>query len=327
MTPKDILSSRFDKAVFGGYDAGEVEDFRTQAAESLEAALNESAALARDKETLQGELRRLAEHNKILAAAVKQYRFIEKEMHEVLAEAKHRSIAIMSDADATAEERIRRAQEQEAELIESAREKLTRAEKTRKLVIDKTGMLIGGIFATIDNLTENLGHVQTLIEESNDDMPDTSFLYESVPVPALEESEPEEYTDAPEEPEDLPQPEPRAARRSRKPAPEPVEEAPEEEFDEPGESFRYFGNVPDAEEPEPRTAAPRPVSRSDEQGDPEEFSFVDADVFDELRQENGDTSDDDGYREDDLYNQPNEMFSDLEDAFGKNTGPIGRKRK
>ncbi|MDR1821318.1 MAG: DivIVA domain-containing protein [Oscillospiraceae bacterium] len=327
MTPKEILSSRFDKAVFGGYDAGEVEDFRTQAAESLEAALNEAAALAREKEQLSGELRRLAEHNKILAAAVKQYRFIEKEMNELLADTKRRSLAIMSDADATAEERIRRAQEQEQELIESAREKLSRAEKTRKLVIDKTGMLIGGIFATIDNLTENLGHVQTLIEESNGDIPDTSFLYESVPVSALEESETEDYSE-PEEPEAEPAapPEPRAGvRRVKRPAPVPEPEPEAEEYDGQSESFRYFSSAPDAEDFEPRTAAPRPVRRGERPEEPEEYSFVDEDVFDELRQENGDTSGD--YREDDLYNQPNEMFSDLEDAFGKNTGPIGKKRK
>ena len=45
MTPQDIREKIFEKAVFGGYDMGSVDDFMEEMASELEAAQRESATL------------------------------------------------------------------------------------------------------------------------------------------------------------------------------------------------------------------------------------------------------------------------------------------
>ena len=45
MTPQDIREKIFEKAVFGGYDMGSVDDFMEEMAAELESAQRESATL------------------------------------------------------------------------------------------------------------------------------------------------------------------------------------------------------------------------------------------------------------------------------------------
>lgn len=99
MTPQDIREMTFEKAVFGGYDMGGVDDFMEEAAAELEAAQKESAVL---KSKI-----------KVLVDKVEEYRASEDAMRMTLlsaqklsaqieSEAKARAEATIADADATA---------------------------------------------------------------------------------------------------------------------------------------------------------------------------------------------------------------------------------
>ncbi|NCB51368.1 MAG: DivIVA domain-containing protein [Clostridia bacterium] len=99
MKPQDIREKTFEKAVFGGYDMGSVDDFMEEAAAELEAAQKEAFVL---KSKL-----------KVLVDKIEEYRASEDAMRltllsaqklgaQIEAEAREQAEKIVSDADAVA---------------------------------------------------------------------------------------------------------------------------------------------------------------------------------------------------------------------------------
>lgn len=86
MTPQDIREKIFEKAVFGGYDMGSVDDFMEEMASELEAAQRESA-------TLKAKM-------KVLVDKIEEYRASEDAMRMTLLSAQKLSSQIEAEARA-----------------------------------------------------------------------------------------------------------------------------------------------------------------------------------------------------------------------------------
>ena len=111
MTPQDIREKIFEKAVFGGYDMGSVDDFMEEMASELEAAQRESA-------TLKAKM-------KVLVDKIEEYRASEDAMRMTLLSAQKLSSQIESEARARADKVVAEARREEARLKE-AKESLAR---------------------------------------------------------------------------------------------------------------------------------------------------------------------------------------------------------
>lgn len=100
MTPQDIRERMFEKAVFGGYDMGDVDQFLDEMAVELENAQKESA-------TLKAKM-------KVLVDKIEEYRASEDAMRltllsaqklasQIESEARERAAKTIADADAAAQ--------------------------------------------------------------------------------------------------------------------------------------------------------------------------------------------------------------------------------
>ena len=96
MTPQDIREKTFEKAMFGGYDMGGVDDFMEEAAAELEAAQRENA-------TLKAKM-------KVLVDKIEEYRASEDAMRMTLLSAQKLSGQIEAEARAKAEKLVAEAQ-------------------------------------------------------------------------------------------------------------------------------------------------------------------------------------------------------------------------
>lgn len=97
LTPQEVQDKKFAKAVFGGYDMGEVDEFLDQINSDYEQLYKENAIL-------KGKLKTLAEK-------VEEYRSVDEQMRQTLARAKRES-----------DEQIENAMQQAAEMRTAADE-------------------------------------------------------------------------------------------------------------------------------------------------------------------------------------------------------------
>ncbi len=99
ITPQDIREKTFEKAVFGGYDMGAIDEF-------LEEIANDLAALQKENAVLKGKM-------KVLVDKVDEYRKNEDALHSAVlsaqrlggmieTEAKEKAAAIIAEAEAKA---------------------------------------------------------------------------------------------------------------------------------------------------------------------------------------------------------------------------------
>ena len=96
MTPQDIRERTFEKAVFGGYDMADVDDFLEDAAIELESAQKENA-------TLKAKM-------KVLVDKIEEYRSSEDAMRLTLLSAQKLSAQIEAEARARAEKTLAEAE-------------------------------------------------------------------------------------------------------------------------------------------------------------------------------------------------------------------------
>ncbi|HIS98115.1 MAG TPA: DivIVA domain-containing protein [Candidatus Scatomorpha pullistercoris] len=96
MTPQDIREKTFEKAMFGGYDMGGVDDFMEEAAAELESAQRENA-------TLRAKM-------KVLVDKIEEYRASEDAMRMTLMSAQKLSSQIEAEARAKADKLVAEAQ-------------------------------------------------------------------------------------------------------------------------------------------------------------------------------------------------------------------------
>lgn len=120
MTPQDIREKTFEKAVFGGYDMGAVDDF-------LEEASNDYADIHKENAILKSKI-------KVLVEKVEEYRATEDAMRlallsaqkmgvQIEGEAKAKSDSLLTSARTEAERLVREAEHEvateEARLVEA----------------------------------------------------------------------------------------------------------------------------------------------------------------------------------------------------------------
>ena len=118
MTPQDIREKIFEKAVFGGYDMGSVDDFMEEMASELEAAQRESA-------TLKAKM-------KVLVDKIEEYRASEDAMRMTLLSAQKLSSQIEAEARARADKVVAEAQATAARSLDGLKSE-TRREEARFL--------------------------------------------------------------------------------------------------------------------------------------------------------------------------------------------------
>lgn len=102
LTPQNFREKTFEKAIFGGYDMGAVDDF-------LDEAANDYAAVAKENMVLKSKM-------KVLVEKIEEYRATEDSMRLTLLSVQKLSVQIEEDARKKAEEAISNARS-EAERI------------------------------------------------------------------------------------------------------------------------------------------------------------------------------------------------------------------
>ena len=122
MTPENIREKTFDKAVFGGYDIGSVDDFMDQVADSLEST--------------QKEIKILRAKMKVLVTKIEEYRASEALVTSTLISAQKTAVQIETTARDKANAIVADARRQAEAIvggIENRRkEEEERLEQTRK---------------------------------------------------------------------------------------------------------------------------------------------------------------------------------------------------
>lgn len=110
MTPQDVREKTFEKAVFGGYDMGGVDDFLEEAAASLEAAQKENVVLKSKM--------------KVLVDKIEEYRGSEDAMRQTLLSAQKLAAQIEEEARAKAARTVAEADATAAAALQAIREEL-----------------------------------------------------------------------------------------------------------------------------------------------------------------------------------------------------------
>lgn len=128
MTPQDIREKTFEKAMFGGYDMGGVDDFMEEAAAELEAAQRENA-------TLRAKM-------KVLVDKIEEYRASEDAMRMTLMSAQKLSSQIESEARARADKVVAEAQATAARSLESLKAETAKEQAKLKEAKDSFGRFL-----------------------------------------------------------------------------------------------------------------------------------------------------------------------------------------
>ncbi|MEE0204122.1 MAG: DivIVA domain-containing protein [Oscillospiraceae bacterium] len=116
ITSQDIRAKAFEKAVFGGYEMGSVDEYLEQVAQELDAQGKEIAVL-------KGKM-------KILADKVEEYRGTESAMRQALVSAQQLATQIETDARAKADAIVTDATAQSVEVLSDIKKQIA-AEETR----------------------------------------------------------------------------------------------------------------------------------------------------------------------------------------------------
>lgn len=101
LTPQEIQDKKFEKAVFGGYDMGQIDDF-------LDEVLSDYADLYKDNAVLKTKMR-------VLVEKIDEYRAVDEQMRKAL-----------YSAQVTAEKTVAEAKQEAEQLLEQAREEADR---------------------------------------------------------------------------------------------------------------------------------------------------------------------------------------------------------
>lgn len=116
LTPQNFREKTFEKAIFGGYDMGAVDDF-------LDEAANDYAAIAKENMVLKSKM-------KVLVDKIEEYRATEDSMRLTLLSAQKLSIQIEDDARKKAEEVLASARAEAERITREAYNQRTTEEAT-----------------------------------------------------------------------------------------------------------------------------------------------------------------------------------------------------
>lgn len=134
ITPQDIREKTFEKAVFGGYDMGDVDDFMEQLATDMTALQKENSVLKGKMKVLVDKIEEYRGGEEALRTAIlsaqKMGNMIEKESRE-------KSDRIVGDAEAEAERLTRKAREE----VETEKARLEAAKRSSAQFIEGMNLL------------------------------------------------------------------------------------------------------------------------------------------------------------------------------------------
>jgi len=128
LTPQDINEKGFDKAVFNGYDMGDVDDF-------LEIVSTDYNALYKENAILKGKL-------KVLVEKVEEYRTTEDAMRMALLNAQRMSDEITSNASKARDEMLQSADKEVKEKLGEIEQRCAQEETRLALATKETAKFI-----------------------------------------------------------------------------------------------------------------------------------------------------------------------------------------
>jgi cell division initiation protein len=187
LTPQNFREKTFEKAIFGGYDMGAVDDF-------LDEAANDYAAVAKENMVLKSKM-------KVLVEKIEEYRATEDSMRMTLLSAQKLSSQIEQDSRDKAEEALANAHgeaeritreaytqraTEEAKLLEAKRESTQYIENMRLICSKQLDFLDGLQGLKLENVARPASAVESvddtirIIESSVERLTDTNDSAEEV---------------------------------------------------------------------------------------------------------------------------------------------------
>ena len=115
LTPQEIQDQKFEKAVFGGYDMGQIDKF-------LDAVLSDYTSLYKENAALKAKMR-------VLVDKIEEYRAVDEELRKTLYNAQIAAKDTVSRAQAEAERIVRDAQFAANRNVTDLQGKITAEEK------------------------------------------------------------------------------------------------------------------------------------------------------------------------------------------------------
>ena len=204
LTPQEMQEKKFTKAVFGGYDMREVDDF-------LDTVTADYERLYKENAILKGKL-------KTLADKVEEYRASDDDMRrtfaeakraaeDALASAKHESAELLSSAKKEREELLSSARKERENLIEDAKKLVDSAQRDAQ---EKAKQQIGALGEEIEGEKRRLEQVK---EQCMDYVREVEKMlaaqaellrafvnHEDKPTPQQDKVQPAQKSDAGDEP-------------------------------------------------------------------------------------------------------------------------------
>lgn len=165
LTPQNFREKTFEKAIFGGYDMGAVDDF-------LDEAANDYAAIAKENMVLKSKM-------KVLVDKIEEYRATEDSMRLTLLSAQKLSLQIEEDARKKSEELFANARAEaeritreaynqrtteEAMLLEAKRESTQYIENMRMLCSKQLSFLDNLKNMKLEDISRPSSSIETLDE-------------------------------------------------------------------------------------------------------------------------------------------------------------------
>ena len=208
MSPEEVRTVTFDRQNMGGYRRADVDAFLQQAADELEAALQEKAAA--EKKLM------------VLAQKIEEYRKDEENVKTALLNAQRMAESIIREARQKSEAMIREAGIKADDLVQSAKGQVRDEEIELERVQGEVARFKADILQLYKQHIESLSSLPGEVEEPAEE-----------PAPAEGEMIPEVPAEAAAEPQALPQQEENAIRFdfSEEEEPAPAEEEPQQPED------------------------------------------------------------------------------------------------
>ena len=150
-TPQEVQDKKFPKAVFGGYDMGEVDDF-------LDAVSADYAALYKENAVLKNKL-------KVLAEKVEEYRSVDTAMRKALIAAQKMAAEMTEEAKAKSEEIKNKAIRDYENSIAALRDSIRNEERRLESIKEETRKFVDASIRICQNQIDNL---KRMIAEPDD---------------------------------------------------------------------------------------------------------------------------------------------------------------
>ncbi|MGI6038861.1 MAG: DivIVA domain-containing protein [Clostridiales bacterium] len=147
LTPQEVQDKKFPKAVFGGYDMGEVDDF-------LDSVSEDYTALYKENVVLKNKL-------KILAEKVEEYRSVDAAMRKALLSAQKMANEITEEAKLKCEELRIKAQTDYENSVAALKDNIKNEEKRLEKLREETSKFAEASILVYNRQIENIRRMVT----------------------------------------------------------------------------------------------------------------------------------------------------------------------